>query len=110
MCDENSSPAMTEHYCVGEISYDLVMDDDSEFSEGTYRVDGGEWRIVIVSKKPIESCFSKTSTWESGVSGIVVHVPLSMRLNMESIENLLSEILGVRLWKRVKGPDSMQLR
>ena len=26
-----------------EISYDLVMDDDMEFVEGTYRLPGGDW-------------------------------------------------------------------
>lgn len=32
-----------------EISYDLVMDDDMSFVEGTYRLPGGDWQVVIVS-------------------------------------------------------------
>ena len=110
MCDDKSTFPLTEHHHTGEISYDLVMDDDNQFSEGTYRVNAGDWQVVIVSKRPIESCFSKTTTWESGVSGIVVHVPNSMRLNMDSIEKLLSDILGVGSWTWVLGPDSMKLR
>lgn len=99
-----------ENSRTGEISYDLIMDDDMDFSEGTYRIDDGDWQVVIVSKRSIESPVTKFCTWDSGISGIVVHVPVSQRLNMESIENQLSEILGGVVWKRVKGPDSMQLR
>src|SRR3954449_4542267 len=47
----------------------------------------------------------KTRTWDSGVSGIVVHVPEMMPLNATSVECLLSDILGVGEWKRVQGPD-----
>jgi hypothetical protein len=94
----------------GEISYDLVMEDDMAFSEGSYRIGGCEWCVVIISKRPIESPAWQTCTWDSGVSGIVVCVPLMMRLNTKAIENLLSDILGVRVWERVQGPDSMKLR
>jgi hypothetical protein len=52
----------------------------------------------------------KSSTWESGMSGIVLQVPERMRLNAESAERLLAGILGVGAWQRVRGPDSMQLR
>ena len=31
-----------------EISYDLVMDDDMSFVEGTYRLLGGDWQVVPV--------------------------------------------------------------
>lgn len=86
------------------------MDDDMEFSEGTYRVDARDWGVVVISKQPIESCFWKASTWTTGGSGLVIHFPLSKQLNMETIERLLSDILGVGIWKRVQGPDSMQLR
>lgn len=94
----------------GEISYDLVMGDDMAFSEGSYRIGGGEWCVVIFSKRTVESPCWKTGSWDSGVTGIVVHVPLKMWLNAVSIESLLSDILGVGVWERVKGPDSMQLR
>jgi hypothetical protein len=32
----------------GEISYDLVMENDMSFVEGTYRIENGEWRVFIL--------------------------------------------------------------
>jgi hypothetical protein len=95
-----------------EISYDLIMDDDMGFVEGSYRIGGGDcnWQVIIISKRSIESPWWKGARWDSGVSGIVVYVPLKMPLNMTTVENLLSEILGVGRWESVRGPDSMQLR
>jgi hypothetical protein len=40
----------------------------------------------------------------------VVQVPEGMTLSAGSAERLLSDILGVGVWTRVRGPDSMQLR
>lgn len=94
----------------GEISYDLVMDDDMVFVEESYRIGGCEWRVVIVSKRPIVTPSWKPCTWDSGVSGIVVEISVGIRLNALVLENLLAEILGVGAWERVQGPDSMQLR
>jgi hypothetical protein len=94
----------------GEISYDLVMDDDMDFVEGTYRLDGGEWQVFIFSKCPVQQPIWKPWPWESGVSGIVLHVPLTAVLNMASVEKLLTQALGVRTWERARGPDSMQIR
>jgi len=94
----------------GEISYHIVMEEDMAFAEGSYRIGGCEWCVVIFSKGPMESPRWKTGTWDSGVSGIEVQVPLKVRLNAATIESLLSDILGVGGWERVRGPDSMQLR
>jgi hypothetical protein len=94
----------------GEISYDLVMEEDMDFVEGSYRIGGCEWQVVSFSKRQVESPSWKTCTWDSGASGIEVHVPLKMRLNAPTLESLLSEILGVEVWERVRGPNSMQLR
>ena len=93
-----------------EISYDLVMEGDMAFVEGTYRIGGCDWCVVIISKHPIDEPAWKSCTWGSGVSGIVVQVPERMRLNAASAEGLLSDIHGVGVGTRVKGPDSMQLR
>jgi hypothetical protein len=94
----------------GEISYDLVMEDDMAFVEGCYRIGGCDWQVFIISKRPIDEPSWKSGTWESGVSGVVVQVPGGTMLNADSAENLLSGILGVGAWSRVQGPDSMQLR
>jgi hypothetical protein len=94
----------------GEISYDLAMTDDMEFVEGSYCIGGCDWCVVIISKRPIEVPSWKGCMLESGVSGIAVQVPLGMQLNSASVESLLSAILGVGDWGRVRGADSMQLR
>jgi hypothetical protein len=86
------------------------MDDNMPFVEGSYRIGGCDWCVFIFSKLPIEEVRWKASTWESGVSGIVIHVPTGMGLNMTTVESLLSQVLGVGTWIRVRGPDSMQLR
>jgi hypothetical protein len=94
----------------GEISYDLAMGDDMEFVEGSFRIGGCDWQVLIFAKRPIDELTWKTCAWDSGVSGIVVHVPKGMRLNANVIETFLTRILGVRRWERVQGPSSMQLR
>lgn len=94
----------------GEISYDLVMEDDMGFVEGAYRIGGCDWQILVISKRPVDKLFWKPCTWDNGVSGIIVHFPERMRLNTASTEEIMSDILGVGIWSRVKGPDSMQLR
>ncbi len=93
-----------------EISYDLVMDDDMSFVEGTYRLAGGEWQVVIVSRRDVAEPEVIHQHWESGVSGVLVHFPREDRLNFESLERVLSDALGVAEWVRVHGPDSMNLR
>jgi len=94
----------------GEISYDLVMADDMAFVEGTYRIGGCDWCVFIFSKRSEEEPTWKAGSWDSGVWGVVVQVPLRTRLNITSVESMLSHVLGVGKWERVRGPDSMQLR
>jgi hypothetical protein len=96
----------------GEISYDLVMEDDMPFVEGTYRLPGGDWQVVIVLAfdRDVPEPQVVPQRWESGVSGVVVRLPRAMRINAASVEQVLAEALGVSEWSRVRGPDSMQLR
>jgi hypothetical protein len=96
-----------------EISYDLVMQDDMPFVEGTYRLPGGTWQVFIFSRHfgpPVEKPQLKFGAWESGVTGVFVHFPQSGRLNKAVVEQVLSEASGVEKWTEVRGPDSMQLR
>jgi hypothetical protein len=97
----------------GEISYDMVMEDDMGFVEGTYRLGRGDWQVFIftrLTRKQIEQPRWEVAVWDSGATGNVFFVPRSFRLNMASVETLMSEALCCERWKRVKGPDSMQLR
>lgn len=93
-----------------EISYDLVIDDNMEFVEGTFRLPGGDWQVVIVSRRDLSEPEVEPQRWESGVSRVFVRFPRDGRLNCESLERVLSNALGVAEWLRVRGPDSMNLR
>jgi len=95
-----------------EISYDLVMDDDMPFVEGTYRQPGGAWQVFIVSasERDVPAPQVVPRRWESRVTGVFIRLPRSERINAATVERVLSETLGVSEWVRVRGPDSMQLR
>jgi hypothetical protein len=95
-----------------EISYDLVMDDDMEFVEGTYRLPGYDWQVLIVlaRERDVSQPQVVPQQWESGESGVIIRIPRNERINAATVERILSGALGVSEWVRVRGPDSMQLR
>jgi hypothetical protein len=97
---------------VAEISYDMVMDDDMSFVEGTYRLPGRDWKVVIVSgsERDVPSVQVEQTHWDSGVTGVVLRIPRAERINADKVEQILSDALGVTNWIRVRGPDSMGLR
>lgn len=96
----------------GEISYDLVLHDDMEFLEGTYRLPDKDWQVFVVSA--FDRAFHEVQVvpqqWQSGVTGMLLRIPISDKINAMTVEKVLSERLGVSKWARVQGPDSMQLR
>lgn len=93
-----------------DISFDLVMEDDMSFIEGTYRLKDGDWQVFIISKAPVEVAQTKSSCWSSGVTGVAIHLPCSVQLNKQTVKKILSEWLEIAEWREVRGPDSMQLR
>ena len=93
-----------------EISYDLVMDGDMSFVEGTFRLPGGEWQVVIVSRDSVSSPEARSTTWESGVTGLFVKFPRELALDKSVVEAILGRAFGIDGWDEVRGPDSMQLR
>lgn len=105
-------PERTASRMQAEISYDLVMEDDMSFVEGTYRLPGGDWQVLIVSAfgRDVPAPQIVPQQWESGVSGVLVRLPRADRINSATVEQVLSEALGVSEWVRIHGPDSMQLR
>jgi hypothetical protein len=66
--------------------------------------------VFIASKRPVVAAQVRPTRWESGVSGVVVAVPIGTRLDRTAVKRLLGEALGVSEWIEVRGPDSMQLR
>lgn len=93
-----------------EISYDLVMEDDMDFVEGTFRLPRGKWQVVIVSKGAVASPEVKPTTWGGSMTGLIVTFPASLKLSRAAVEDVLGRSLGVNQWEEVRGPDSMQLR
>ena len=96
----------------GEITYDLVMDDDMPFVEGCYRLDDGVWKVFIFSKSEglREVGVRKDVVWKSGVTGLTIVVSDDTILNKETVLKALSDALGVTEWSEVRGPDSIQIR
>jgi hypothetical protein len=107
---------MSRQGAEGEISYDLVMEDDMDFVEGTCRVPEAAgaaataWQVFVFTKSDVSSSQVVRSRFPSGTSGLLVRVPASTRLDCRMIEEALSDFLGVVRWRRVTGPDSMSLR
>jgi hypothetical protein len=95
-----------------EISFDLVMEDDMDFVEGTYRLPGHDWQVLVFSRRPpVEKLEINTKGhWASGVTGVSVRFPKAQMLNKAAVMRVLSDVLGVTEWQEVHGPDSMQLR
>jgi hypothetical protein len=95
-----------------EISYDLVTGDDMAFVEGTYRLPGGDWQVLVVSAlgRDVSEPEVVPQVWESGATGMLVRFPRRLALNAEAVERVLSAALGVTEWVPVRGPDSMRLR
>ena len=95
-----------------EISYDLVLEDDMQFLEGAYRLPGNDWQVFIVSAfdREVQVVQMVSQQWQSGVTGLLLRIPMAERINAATVERLLSDRLGVSEWARVQGPDSMQLR
>ena len=95
---------------LAEISYDLVMESNMSFVEGTYRLPGGAWRVVIVSRADVAEPGVEHREWDSGAAGVVVRFPRLGLLNAVAVERVLSAALGVTEWVSIRGPDSMRLR
>jgi hypothetical protein len=92
-----------------EISFDLVMYDQMEFIEGTYRLPGSGWEVCVFCKKDVTAPSVKVGArWPSGITGTYVEFP--EMLNRTTAVRLMSGAHGVSEWHEVRGPDSMQLR
>jgi hypothetical protein len=95
---------------LADISYDLVMEADMEFAEGTFLLPGSEWQVFVFARGDVAKPGIKSGRWESGATGIFVEFPRESRLNQVVVEQVLSAALGVGEFRVVQGPDSMQLR
>ena len=97
----------------GEVSFDLVMEEDMPLGEGCYRLSDGNWHVFMVrhSRAGTEQVgIYRNLAWKTGVTGLNVVVSDEERINKGAVLNLLSDALGGVEWLEVKGPDSIQLR
>ena len=93
-----------------EISFDLIMNDDMRFVEGTYRLAGEDcWRVFVSLRRDIPEPYLLPVTWNL-VSGLNIIVPNSTVLNAAFIQRIMGEYYNVDQWIVVRGPDSMALR
>jgi hypothetical protein len=95
---------------VDQISFDLVMEGEMSFVEGTYKLAKGDWQVFIFSRRDVSEPLISRSQWDSGVAGITVEWPRTRPLNQAAVEAVLGTSLGVRQWQVVNGPDSIILR
>src|SRR5262249_16058541 len=94
----------------GEICYDLVMEQEMSFVEGTHRLPGHDWQVFIFSRWRVEQPRVTVTQWHTGATGVFVRFPEYAMLNKAAVEQVLARALGVEGWVEVSGPDSMQLR
>ncbi len=83
-----------------------------EFLEGSLPAPDQDWQVLIVSasQRDVPDAQIVPQRWPSGVTGILMRVPRTEKINAETVERLLSETFHVSVGKRVRGPDSMLLR
>jgi hypothetical protein len=103
----------SEEDCLGkrcEISFDVVIENDNSFVEGSYRLPGRCWEVLIMSKKDVPELRYRPSTWSSGITGLIVDVPKSIAIDQAFVINTMASVFGEKAWAVVKGPDSIVLR
>jgi hypothetical protein len=97
-----------------EFSFDIIMDEDKQYVEGTYRLPGKFWEVLIVRKADVPALQHRPSRppieWASGITGVIIDVPREDKLNREYVRNALASVFGYTDWVEVAGPDSMILR
>lgn len=97
-----------------EFSFDIIMDDDKEYVEGTYRLPGKFWEVMVLRKANVPTLRHRPSEppieWESGITGTIFDVPRDERLNRQYVIQALAAAFGIGGWVEVSGPDSMILR
>src|SRR5262245_18031645 len=56
-----------------EFSFDIIMDDDKEYVEGTYRLPGRFWEVMVFKKEDVSTIRHRPNQppieWSSGITG-----------------------------------------
>jgi hypothetical protein len=93
-----------------EVSFDVVVDDDMDWVDGTYRLPNRFWEVMIFGKQDVSEAGHQRTEWPSGITGVVFVVPRGDRLNRQYVQQSLAAAFGIDGWVEVRGPDSMVLR
>ena len=99
-----------------EISFDTVLGADNDWVEGSYRLAGEFWKVVIFQKEDVPeircepSHWQRPTKWEGEISGVVIQFPRTARMSRDALLQALFQAFGFREWTQVDGPDSMMLR
>jgi hypothetical protein len=72
LMDSNKAYVFSIRMPQPEISYDLIMEPNMGFVEGTYRLAGGDWQVFIFTRSDVAEPQCRPNRWQSGVSGVVV--------------------------------------
>jgi hypothetical protein len=99
-----------------EISFDTVLEEENAYVEGSYRLPGKFWQVVVFRKGNVPdvqhepSRWEKPTAWEQEITGIVITVPQEAKVDRDYLLRVISQATGHGGWVEVRGPDSMILR
>ena len=99
-----------------EISFDTVLEEDNEWTEGSYRLPGEFWKVVIFQKDDVPefrcqpSNWRRPTKWEGEITGVVIRSPRTATMGRADLLQAMSKAVGFSGWVEVRGPDSMMLR
>lgn len=100
-----------------EISFDTVVSEVGQTDvEGCYRIARRHWQVFYFTSwwegqlwrgPPV---INANGVWLSGITGVQVVYQNDMIINKSFVKRTLSEVLGVRKWTEVLGPDSLEFK
>jgi hypothetical protein len=99
-----------------EISFDTVLEENNDWAEGSYRLPGEFWKVVIFKRDDVDvllcepSKWPKPTKWEREVAGVVIRFPRTASMGREDLLGAMSNVFGHNDWAQVHGPDSIVLR
>jgi hypothetical protein len=93
-----------------EFSFDIIMEDDMVWVEGTYRLPGIFWEAMVFGKIDVPELRFKRGKTYGDVPGIWFDVPRDAQLNRQYIVQALATAFQIGGWVEVAGPDSTVFR
>ncbi len=99
-----------------EISFDLVMEKDNNWMEGSFRLPGESWQCMSFNKRDVAdvchklSQWQRATTWGGTMTGISFSLPQTACVDRNYLLGAMTQVFGFSEWIEVHGPDSMFLR